>query len=186
MHLQIIYLYQPPMVACITATMTKLPGSVVQDDNRLVSPRVLAAWLRCSRAYIAELGDRGVLTRVGSKFRLFESVGNYTEYQRRQREQGQSPRSEAAAEHHRQRAKLTAYQIARYEREHISIDEHNTFVDTIMGLYLSSLTQLPAIMGGNDLTVRRKWEKFVYDTRKNLADKARQLADEAERNDKRR
>jgi len=66
------------------------------------------------------------------------------------------------------------------------IEEHNHFADTIMGLYLPSLAQLPAIMGGNDLTTRRKWEIFVYDTRKRLADKALQLAEEAERNDRRR
>jgi len=65
------------------------------------------------------------------------------------------------------------------------MDEHNAFVDTIVGLYLSSLSQLPATMGGNDLAHRRKWEKFVFDTRKRLAEKARQLAEEAERNDRR-
>lgn len=59
-------------------------------------------------------------------------------------------------------------------------------VDTIMGLYLSSLGQLPAIMGGQDLAARRKWDNFVYETRKKLADKALQLAEEAERNDRRR
>ena len=66
------------------------------------------------------------------------------------------------------------------------VEEHNHFTDTILGLYLSSLAQLPAIMGGNDLSTRRKWETFVYDTRKRLAEKALQLADEAERNDRRR
>ncbi len=67
---------------------------------------------------------------------------------------------------------MVAYQIARYECEHITIEEHNAFVDTIMGLYLSSLGQLPAIMGGQDLAARRKWDNFVYETRKKLADKA--------------
>jgi hypothetical protein len=32
-----------------------------------------------------------------------------------------------------------------------------------MALYLSSLGQLPALMGGHDLPTRRKWEGFVYD-----------------------
>jgi hypothetical protein len=45
-----------------------------------------------------------------------------------------------------------------------------------------SLASLPASMGGNDLMIRRKWEAFVYD----LAEKALQLAEEAEKNDKRR
>jgi hypothetical protein len=64
--------------------------------------------------------------------------------------------------------------------------EHNDIVDVLMGLYLSSLAQLPAIVGGNDLPARRKWEAFVYDTRKRLAEKALQLAEEAERGDRRR
>jgi hypothetical protein len=166
--------------------MAKPAASVdPSDDNHLVSARALAVWLRCSRAYIGELGDKGVLSRVGSKFSLRDSVGAYAEYQRRQREQDQSPRSEAAAEHHRQKAKLIAYQIARHEREHIPVEEVNHFTDTLMGLYLSSLNQLPALMGGHDLVARRKWENFVYETRKRLADKALQLAEEAERNDRR-
>jgi hypothetical protein len=41
-------------------------------------------------------------------------------------------------------------------------------------------------MGGHDLAARRKWENFVYETRKKLADKALQFAEEAERNDRRR
>jgi len=154
--------------------------------NELVSSRVLAMWLSCSRAYISELEARGVLSRVKGRLPLRASVASYVEYLRRERDQDPSPRSEAAAEHHRLKAKLVAHQIARYEREHITMDEHNAFVDTIMGLYLSSLSQLPATMGGNDLAARRKWEKFVFDTRKRLADKAHQLAEEAERNDRRR
>ncbi len=155
-------------------------------ENHPVSARVLAMWLACSRAYVSELEAKKILGRAGGKFPLRASVTAYVEYLRRERDQDQSPRSEAAAEHHRQKAKLTAYQIARYEREHIMIEEHNAFVDTMMGLYLSSLGQLPAIMGGHDLAARRKWENFVYETRKKLADKALQLAEEAERNDRRR
>jgi len=147
---------------------------------------VLAAWLGCSRSYDTELEDRGLLKRVGGKLPLRASVAAYVRFLRQQRDQDQSPRSEAAAEHHRLKAKLIAYQIAKHEREHITVEEHNHFTDTILGLYLSSLAQLPAIMGGNDLSTRRKWETFVYDTRKRLAEKALQLADEAERNDRRR
>src|SRR5262245_21837806 len=124
--------------------MAEPAASVVPDDNRLVSARVLAVWLRCSRAYVADLGAKGVLRRVGTKFRLRDSVGAHAEYQRRQREQDHSARIEAAAEHHRQKAKRTAYQIVRYEREHISMVEHNEFVEIMTGLYLSSLSSLPA------------------------------------------
>ena len=166
--------------------MAKPAASNVISEDRPVSARVLAMWLDCSRAYVTELEGRNLLHRVGGKFPLRASVVAYARYLRRQRDQDQSPRSEAAAEHHRQKAKLAAYQIARYEREHITMAEHDAFVDTMMGLYLSSLSQLPAIMGGHDLVARRKWESFVYETRKKLADKALQLAEEAERNDRRR
>src|SRR5262245_42036536 len=171
--------------------MTKSAASdvAVSEDcqgDRSVSARVLATWLDCSRAYITELEDRDVLKRVGGKLPLRASVAAYVRFLRKQRDQDQSPRSEAAAEHHRLKAQLLAFQIAKHEREHITIEEHNHFVDTVMGLYLSSLAQLPAIMGGNDLTTRRKLETFVYDTRKRLADKALKLAEEAERDDRRR
>jgi hypothetical protein len=162
--------------------MTKPAASdAAVSGDRPVSARVLATWLDCSRSYVTELEDRAVLKRVGGKLPLRASVAAYVRFLRQQRDQDQSPRSEAAAEHHRLKAQLLGYQIAKHEREHITIEEHNHFVDTVMGLYLSSLAQLPAIMGGNDLTTRRKWEAFVFDTRKRLADKALQLAVEAER-----
>jgi hypothetical protein len=30
------------------------------------------------------------------------------------------------------------------------------------GLFLTALGSLAAMIGGNDLTIRRKWEAFVY------------------------
>jgi len=75
-------------------------GDVALEDE-LVSARVLAAWLDCSRSYVTELEDRGVLKRVGGKLPLRASVSAYVRVLRQQRDQDQSPRSEAAAEHHR-------------------------------------------------------------------------------------
>ena len=171
----------------MVAPMDKLAASdPAVSEDRPVSARVLATWLDCSRSYVTELEDRAALKRLDGKFPLRASVAAYVRFLRQQRDQDQSPRSEAAAEHHRLKARLLAFQIAKHEREHTTIEEHNRFVDTMMGLYLSSLAQLPAIMGGNDLTTRRKWEAFVYDTRKKLAAKAHQLAEEAERNERRR
>jgi hypothetical protein len=95
-------------------------------------------------------------------------------------------RSEAEAALQKQKSNWLALKIARYEREHITMEEHNHFVDTITGLFLTALGSLPAIMGGHDLAARRKWENFVYETRKRLADEALRLAEEAERNDRRR
>jgi hypothetical protein len=136
--------------------MTKAAASDAAVSEDRLFARVLVTWLDCSRSYVTELEDTAVLKRVGGKLPLRASVAAYVRFLRQQRDQDQSPRSEAAAEHHRLKAQLLAYQIAKHEREHITIDAHNHFVDTVMGLYLSSLAQLPATMGGNDLTTRRK------------------------------
>src|SRR5215510_1268412 len=76
--------------------MVEPAANVIPDDNRLVSARVLAVWLRCSRAYVADLGGKGILRHVGTKFPLRDSAGAHAEYQRRQREQDHSARIEAA------------------------------------------------------------------------------------------
>jgi hypothetical protein len=57
--------------------------------------------------------------------------------------------------------------MARYEREHITMEGHNHIVDTISGLFLTALGSLPAIMGG---------QNFVCDARNRLADEALRLA----------
>lgn len=155
-------------------------------EDHPVSARVLATWLSSSRAYVSELEGKRVLARVKGKFPLRQSVIAYIEHLRKQRDGDQSPRSAAAAEHHRQKARLAALQIARFERQLISMEEHTAIMDITMGLYHSSLGQLPAIMAGSDLAARRKWEQFARETRKALAVKALELADEAERNDRRR
>ena len=153
-------------------------------EDHPVSARVLATWLSTSRAYVSELEGKRILARIKGRFPLKSSVIAYIEHLRKQRDQEQSPRSAAAAEHHRQKARLAALQIARFERQLITMEEHNAIMDITMGLYHSSLGQLPAIMAGSDLAARRKWEHFARETGKALADKALQLAEEAERSDR--
>ena len=72
-------------------------------------------------------------------------------------------RSEAEAALQKQKSTWLALKIARHEREHITMEEHNHFVDTITSLFSTALGSLSAMMGGNDLTIRRKWEAFVDD-----------------------
>jgi len=62
------------------------------------------------------------------------------------------------------------------------MEEHCRVIDTLAGIPLTGLASLPAAMSGNDLTIRRKWERFVYDLRTKLANEALRLADEAEKN----
>jgi len=64
------------------------------------------------------------------------------------------------------------------------MEEHNHFVDTITSLFLTALGSLPAMMGGNDLSAASGRPSST--TYAELADEALRLAEEAERNDRRR
>jgi len=161
-------------------------GKTCERRRREVSGGVLAAVLKCSRVYVRELTASGVLTRNKAGYLLRPNVGAYVEHLRRERGQDLSPRSEAAAEHHRLRAQMVALQIATHEKRYVPVEVYVAMTDDMTGMFLTALSSLPAIMAPHDLTGRRKWEGFVYDTRKRLADKALQLAEEADRDDRRR
>ena len=131
---------------------------------------MLAGWLKCSRAYVKELSTKGIVRRVGNGaagggYPLKSSVNAYVEHLRQRRAQDQSPRSAAAAEHHRLKAQLVAYQIAKHERDHVTLADYEEMIETMSGTFLVALAALPAHMVGNDLVARRKWEAYVFDVR---------------------
>jgi hypothetical protein len=161
------------------------PAPAVAPET-LVSSRVMAMWLGSSRAYVSELEARGVISRVKGKLPLRASVLAYIEYLRRKRDAEQTPRSESASEHHRLKAQLVAYQIARYEREHITMAEHDMFTEQIMGMFLTHASGWAARIGGTDMVLRRRCDQAVFDMRTALADEALRLAEEAEKNDSRK
>jgi len=138
--------------------------------DREVSGGVLSAVLKCSRVYVRELTASGVLSRNKAGYPLRPNVGAYAEHLRRERGQDLSQRSEAAAEHHRLRAQMVALQIATHEKRYVPVEVYDAMIDDMTGMFLTALSSLPAIMAPHDLTGRRKWEGFVYDTCKRLAD----------------
>src|SRR5262245_25882698 len=97
-------------------------GKTCERRRREVSGGVLAAVLKCSRVYVRELTASGVLTRNKAGYLLRPNVGAYVEHLRRERGQDLSPRSEAAAEHHRLRAQMVALQIATHEKRYVPVE----------------------------------------------------------------
>jgi len=136
-------------------------------------------WLDSSRAYISELEVRGVLSPVKGRRPLRVSVLSYIEYLRKRQDEEQTPRSEAAARHHELKAQLAQYQIERYERRHITMEEHDHFTDMMVGKFRVHASSWAAKVAGTDMVLRHKVDGLVYAMRKDLAD-------EAEKNDKRR
>jgi hypothetical protein len=56
--------------------------------------------------------------------------------------------------------------------------EHETFVETLVGLFLSRLSGFAARCGGRDLAVRREIDRAVFDLRMEISEAATKLADE--------
>jgi len=129
---------------------------------------------------VARLEAEGVFSRNGAGYRQDECRLRYIAHLRAERTR--SPRTEAETEYQQQKAHWLSLRIAKHQREHLTMEEHCRVIDTLAGIPLTGLASLPAAMSGNDLTIRRKWERFVYDLRTKLANEALRLADEAEKN----
>ena len=57
--------------------------------------------------------------------------------------------------------------------------DHNALMDAAIGVVLTELSALPAMIGGMDLTLRRKCEASVFTVRTRIADEANRRADAA-------
>ena len=68
-------------------------------------------------------------------------------------------------------------ELALYERDHMETSEALEFVETLVGsVLLVELRNLPALVGGRDLALRRRLEAAVYTTRERIADRAAKFA----------
>jgi hypothetical protein len=94
------------------------------------------------------------------------------------RERRQSPRSEAGAEFQRAKTELLRIRIAEKHRVLMLASEHEAFVETLTGLFLTGLSSFAARCGGRDLAVRREIDRAVYDLRVEISQAASKMADE--------
>jgi hypothetical protein len=141
-----------------------------------VSASALAQHLDCSRTYVGKLEAEGVIQRQGGGFPLDQSRVAYLRYLRRERRQ--SPRSEADADFQGAKAELMRIRIAEKKRELILARDHETFVEKLVGLFLSRLSGFAARCGGRDLAVRREIDAAVFDLRTEIAEACQQRANE--------
>jgi hypothetical protein len=116
-----------------------------------------------------------VLHRDGVGFDLDASRIAYLRYLRRERQQ--SPRSKADADY--QRAKTEPVRMRIAEKQRTTIPLYAIAVtDQIVGVLLTHLGSMPAIIGGRDLQLRRPVEQCVFDTRVAISEAASKLADQ--------
>ena len=153
-----------------------LAANVPPAANRTatVSASALAQHLDCGRAYVSKLEAESVIQRLGDGFPLDQSRVAYLRYLRR--EQRQSPRSEADAEHARTKAALLRLRIAEKQRELVPRADFDAVIDGIAAVVLTHLSGMAARCS-NDLAVRRKIDAVVCEVRKEMAKAVLAMAD---------
>ena len=135
----------------------------------------LAAHLDCSRSYIQELVRTGVLRRGANGFDLDAARTAYIRFLRQARRH--SPRNAATTKVAELKAQMLRHQIASYEKEHMETSEALEFVEKLVGgVLLVELGNLPSLIAGRDLELRRRVEAAVYTIREKIAATAGEFA----------
>jgi hypothetical protein len=138
--------------------------------DAMLNVEQLSALLLVSAAWIRGLAHEGVLHKVGSRFRLIDAVQAYLRYQRdEQRRTGKQAVTNRVIE---ARAKEIEITTAQRERQLMPTEQCIEIVDTMVGMFLSGLSELPA-QCSRDFKVRATVEKATRDLRQKIADRAK-------------
>jgi hypothetical protein len=118
-----------------------------------------------------------VIQRQGDGFPLDQSRVGYLRYLRRERRQ--SPRTEADADHIKVKTEMLQLRLMEKKRELVRMDEVNAMIDSMMDVVLTAISSMPARCAPRgDLATRRAIERCVFEVRTEMANMARQEADE--------
>jgi hypothetical protein len=143
----------------------------------LVTATALARHFGVTQPYVSKLMADGVIERRADG--LFDQDVSRLKYMTHLRsENRRSPRTAADAEHTAAKAELLRIRIAEKKKVLVLATEHEAFVETMVGLFLSRLSGFAARCGGRDLAVRRAIDQAVYDLRVEVAEAAGKLADQ--------
>ena len=142
----------------------------------LVSGNALATHLGCTRQNVARLTAEGIIERrPDGRYNQVNARLAYIRHLRSERRS--SARSQADAAFTAAKTKLILMRVQEKERTTIPLAEAVANIDLIMGVLLTHLGSMPALIGGNDLALRRRVEKSVFDTRVAISEAASKLAD---------
>jgi hypothetical protein len=156
-----------------------MPHASLLDRRPTVTATQLAAHLAMSRQHVVRLADvQHVIERLPDG--RFDQDDCRLRYLRWLRDPARrSARSEADAEFQKAKTELIKIRIAEKHGKLILASDHEAFVETITGLFLSRLSGFAARCGGRDLAARRAIDQAVYDLRVEIAQAAHALGDAA-------
>ena len=87
-------------------------------------------------------------------------------------------RSKVDADFIKAKTELIAIRVREKKRELMPTEEAIADMEQLIGIVLTEMSSMPALIGGSDLQLRRKVEKAVFDTRVKLANTFNKIADE--------
>ncbi len=151
-------------------------ASLVADD--VVTTNSLATHLGMTRQNVARLVSEAVLVQRSDG--CFDQTANRLRYITHLREQHRhTPRSAADADHLRAKTEMLQIRLMEKRKELVKQTDVDALIDDIAGTMLTALSSMPAqVAPVGDLATRRRFEKWVFETRTKIANTARQMADE--------
>jgi hypothetical protein len=138
----------------------RMPDHVIQKE--------MAKILSITDRQVRNLMNDGVLVREGrSEFPVAENVARYVAFKEKAATEKAAP---AAADGLRtKREEQLAIRIGREDRQLITLKEAMEFVDNVCGLFVQTISGLPA-RHTRDLAERKRLEATCDDVRKELSD----------------
>jgi len=100
-----------------------------------------------------------VIQQQAGRFQLDLSRVAYLRYLRRER--GQSPRTEADADHVKLKTEMLQLRLVEARRELVSREAHEAMIEQMAGVVLTKLGGWPARIAGADLSLRRRAEAML-------------------------
>ncbi len=148
---------------------------LVADD--VVTTNSLATHLGMTRQNVAQLTAQAVIVQRTDG--NYDQTANRLRYIKHLREQHRhTPRSAADTEHLKAKTEMLQMRLAEKRKELVRQEDVNALIDDICGVMLTAMSSMPAQVASiGDLATRRRFEKWVFETRTKIADTARQKAD---------
>jgi hypothetical protein len=149
---------------------------MVADD--IVSPNGLATHLGMTRQNVARLTAQAVLVQRSDG--CYDQTANRLRYIKHLRENHRhTARSQADAAHVAVKTEMLQLRLMEKRKELVRQDDVNALIDDLMGVVLTAMSSMPARCAPRgDLATRRAIERVVFEIRTEIANIARQKADE--------
>ena len=145
---------------------------------RLLRQPRLAKHLDLSQQRINQLADEHMIDRcpIGASIRMLAALPICAGYVHRS---GACNEARWTVDFVKAKTELIAIRVREKKRELMMTEEALADMEQLIGIVLTEMSSMPALIGGSDLQLRRKVEKCVFDTRVKLANTFTKIAEEA-------